>query len=69
MFPIVAETYQYIVGVDTHAMKHVATVVNNLGVVIATRTVRVTAAQMQQFANWVKATLKVSLKVSCKLFW
>ena len=53
MFPIVAETYQYVVGVDTHARKHVATVVNNLGVVIATRTVHVTAKQMQQFANWV----------------
>ncbi|HVA11369.1 MAG TPA: transposase [Candidatus Dormibacteraeota bacterium] len=53
MFPIVAETYQYVVGVDTHARKHVATVVNNLGVVIATRTVRVTAAHMQQFVNWV----------------
>jgi transposase len=53
VFRIVAETYQYVVGVDTHARSHVATMVNNVGVVIATREVRVTATQMQQFAAWV----------------
>jgi hypothetical protein len=43
VFAIVAEKYQYVVGVDTHAQKHVATIVNNHGVVLASREVRVTS--------------------------
>jgi len=52
MFPIVAKTYSYVVGVDTHAKKHVATVVDNLGVVLASREIRVTTVQMTQFVDW-----------------
>jgi transposase len=54
MFAIVAEKYQYIVGVDTHAKKHVVTVVNNHGAVLATREVRVTASQMNSFIAWIR---------------
>lgn len=54
MFAIVAEKYQYIVGVDTHAQKHVATIVNNHGVVLASREIRVTGSQMNGFLSWVR---------------
>jgi transposase len=54
VFAIVAEKYQYIVGVDTHAQKHVATMVNNHGAVLATREVRVTNSQMNGFITWVR---------------
>lgn len=54
MFAIVAEEYQYVVGVDTHAQKHVATIVNNQGVVLATREIRVTSPQMNGFITWVR---------------
>jgi transposase len=54
MFAIVAEKYQYVVGVDTHARKHVATVVDNHGAVLATREVRVTASQMNGFIAWIR---------------
>ena len=52
MFPIVAEKYRYVVGVDTHAKKHVATVVDNLGVIISTREIKVTPRQIELFLNW-----------------
>lgn len=52
MFAIVAETYQFVIGVDTHAKKHVAAVMNNLGVVVAAREVRVTHKQLIQFVDW-----------------
>lgn len=54
MFPIVAEKYQYVVGVDTHAQKHVAAIVDNHGAVIATREIRVTGPQMSGFITWVR---------------
>ncbi len=54
MFPIVAEQYQYVVGVDTHAQKHVATVIDNHGAVIATREIRVTSSQMNGFITWIR---------------
>ena len=54
MFAIVAERYQYVVGVDTHAQKHVATIVNNHGVVLATREVRVTNPQINSFLTWIR---------------
>lgn len=52
MFPIVSERYRYVIGIDTHSHKHVATVINNLGVVLYTREVRVTSKQMVQFVDW-----------------
>jgi transposase len=52
MFPIVAEKYQYVAGIDTHAKKHVVTVVNNLGVTIATRDIKVVPKQIEQFLDW-----------------
>jgi len=54
MFAIVAEKYQYVVGVDTHAQKHVATIVNNHGAVLATREIRVTSPQMNGFIAWIR---------------
>jgi transposase len=54
MFAIVAEQYQYIVGVDTHAQKHVATIVDNHGAMLATREIRVTGPQMSGFITWVR---------------
>jgi transposase len=54
MFAIVAEQYQYVVGVDTHAQKHVATIVSSQGLVLATREVRVTGPQMNSFISWVR---------------
>jgi transposase len=54
MFAIVAEQYQYVVGVDTHAQKHVATIVSNQGAVLATREVRVTSSQMNGFITWIR---------------
>ena len=53
MFSIVAEKYKYVVGVDTHAKKHVATIVNNLGAVIVTRGFKVTPKQIGSFLDWV----------------
>lgn len=54
MFAIVAEKYQYVVGVDTHAQKHVATIVSNQGAVLATREIRVTGPQMNGFITWIR---------------
>lgn len=54
MFAIVAETYQYVVGVDTHARKHVATIVDTHGAVLASREVRVTGPQMNGFISWIR---------------
>jgi len=45
------------VGVDTHSRKHVATISNNLGVVIARREFRVTPNDINKFADW---SLKVA---------
>jgi transposase len=53
MFPIVAEKYKFIIGIDTHARKHVSTIINNLGVVIARRGFRVTACDINKFIDWV----------------
>lgn len=52
MFPIVSERYKFIVGVDTHARKHVATIINNLGVVIARREFKVTGSDINKFIDW-----------------
>lgn len=52
MFPIVSERYAYVCGVDTHAKKHVASVINHTGTVLATREVRVTARQLSGFTDW-----------------
>ena len=52
MFPIVAEKYQYIAGVDTHAKKHVVTVINNLGITLVTREIKVTPIQIEHFLDW-----------------
>ena len=57
MFPIVSETYNFIVGIDTHSRKHVSTIINNLGVVIARREFRVTSNDINKFADW---SLKVA---------
>ena len=57
MFPIVAEKYKFIVGLDTHARKHVSTIINNLGVVIARREFRVVQADINKFIDW---SLKVT---------
>jgi transposase len=54
MFPIVSKKYQFVVGVDTHAAKHVATIIDSRGAVIASREIRVTAQQMSGFINWVR---------------
>ncbi|MDK2899335.1 MAG: transposase [Patescibacteria group bacterium] len=53
MFPIVAERYKYVAGVDTHAKKHVVTIVNNLGAVLVTREVKVTPKHIESFIDWV----------------
>jgi len=57
MFPIVAEKYKFIVGVDTHSRKHVSTIVNNLGVVVSRREFRVTSSDINKFTDW---SLKVT---------
>jgi transposase len=57
MFPIVSEKYKFIVGVDTHSRKHVSTIINNLGVVLARREFRVTNSDINKFIEW---TLKVA---------
>lgn len=51
---IVAKKYQFVVGVDTHAQKHVAAIINNQGAVLATREIRVTGPQMSGFLTWVR---------------
>ena len=66
MFAIVAEKYQFVVGVDTHARKHVAVIVNNLGVVVAQTEMKVTTASMQQFTGW--AMTKVGGDIEAILF-
>lgn len=53
MTAIVAEQYRFVVGVDTHAQKHSATIVDHHGAVIATREMRVTGPQMSGFIAWV----------------
>lgn len=58
MFAIVAEKYQFVVGVDTHARKHVAVIVNSLGVVVARTEMKVTIASMQQFIGWVMTKVR-----------
>lgn len=58
MFSIVSEQYKYVVGVYTHAQKHVATIVDNHGAVLATREVRVTGPQMSGFISWVRRVTK-----------
>jgi transposase len=57
MFPIVAEKYAFVVGVDTHARKHVSTIMTNLGVVIARREFAVTSKGINTFTDW---SLKVT---------
>lgn len=52
MYPIVAEKYMFVVGVDTHARKHVASVINNIGVVIARREFRVLSTDINKFIDW-----------------
>ena len=52
MFPIVSEKYKFVVGVDTHARKHVASVINNLGTVIAKREFRVLSIDINKFISW-----------------
>lgn len=52
MFPIVAEKYNFVIGIDTHARKHIAVIVNNLGVTLYTREIKVTLAQMTNFVDW-----------------
>ncbi len=52
MFPIVAEKYKFVVGVDTHARKHVVSVINNLGTVIDRREFRVLTIDINKFINW-----------------
>lgn len=64
MFPIVAEKYKYIIGVDTHAAKHVATIINNQGIILASREIRVTNAQMKGLMAWV---LKLTSGISSDL--
>jgi transposase len=59
MFPIVSETYTFIVGIDTHARKHVATIMNNLGVVVARREFRVTGNDINTFIDWALKTASV----------
>jgi transposase len=54
MVPIVAKTYDYVVGIDTHARKHVAVLVDSFGSIICTREVRVTHNQLTQFVSWVR---------------
>lgn len=54
MVPIVSKKYQFILGVDTHAKQHVLTLINQLGVVVATRTVKVTVAQMTKAIDWLQ---------------
>lgn len=49
----VAEKYQFVVGIDTHAKKHVATIVTSLGTVVAQTEMKVTTSSMQQFVSWV----------------
>ena len=51
MFVIVAEKYKFIVGVDTHARKHVTSVINNLGTVIARREFRVLAIDINKLTR------------------
>ena len=55
MSSIVAKTYHYVIGIDTHAKKHVAVLMDSLGVVLQTREVRVTEKQMTQFVDWAVA--------------
>lgn len=54
MFLSVADRYQFVVGVDTHAQKHMAAIVDNRGVVLATCEIRVTGPQMSGFLTWVR---------------
>lgn len=52
MFPIVANSYHFVIGIDTHARKHVAVLVNNLGAVVGNHEIRVTIPQMERFIDW-----------------
>lgn len=52
MFSIVSEKYAYVAGVDTHAQKHVATVIDHTGAIRASREIRVTARQLSGFIDW-----------------
>jgi transposase len=63
MFAIVAEKYQYVVGVDTHARKHVATIVDNHGAMLAAREVRVTSSQLSGFMTWIRKSTDNAEKV------
>ena len=54
MFSIVSNKYNFVVGVDTHAQKHVAAVVTNTGAPVAHREFRVTGPQMSGFISWVR---------------
>lgn len=62
----VAEKYQFVVGIDTHAKKHVATTVTNLGVVVAQTEMKATSSSMQQFVSW--AMTKVGGDAEAVLF-
>lgn len=52
MFPIVSEKYDFVIGVDTHARKHVATIVNSLGVILGQREFRVLDQEFNRFIDW-----------------
>ena len=52
--PIVAKKYQYVVGVDTHARKHVYSLINNLGEVIDEGEIRVLERDFKYFLSRMK---------------
>ncbi|MCB9834798.1 transposase [Candidatus Nomurabacteria bacterium] len=58
MFPIVSEKYDFVIGVDTHAKKHVATAISNKGVVLDQREFRVLEKEFCKFIDWAKEITK-----------
>lgn len=52
MFSIVSEKYKFVVGVDTHARIHAATIIDNLGTVVTRREFRVLTTDFSKFIDW-----------------
>ena len=50
---IVAQKYQFVAGVDTHAKTHHLTLIDNLGCVVGKREIKVLPLQMEKAIDWV----------------
>lgn len=49
----VADRYEFVVGIDTHARHHVVAVVSSTGQLIESRQFRTTPAELNQISDWV----------------